>query len=136
MLRTYQKGPIIAVIKERPGKAVYTIDERDTSWSGLFVGRLLFAVSRTGTPTVFDNEITYWMQLEVSTGAREKESFNDKDDHYCWRFICGESKRRGTYAVYSMRSIGSLSFPISRARHSEHRFHECCSSISILKRSP
>lgn len=98
MLRTYQKGPIIAVIKERPGKAVYTIDEGDTSWSGLFVGRLLFAVSRTGTPNVFDNEITYWMPpelLEVSTGAREKESFNDKDDHYCWRFICGNQSGVG-----------------------------------------
>lgn len=44
------------------------------SWSGLFVGWLLFAVSLTGSLTVFDNEITYWMQpelLEVSTGARE-----------------------------------------------------------------
>ncbi|HWG96174.1 MAG TPA: PepSY-associated TM helix domain-containing protein [Nitrospira sp.] len=44
------------------------------SWSGLFVGWLLFAVSLTGALTVFDNEITYWMQpglLEVSTGARE-----------------------------------------------------------------
>ncbi|MDF0676931.1 MAG: PepSY-associated TM helix domain-containing protein [Nitrospira sp.] len=47
------------------------------SWSGLLFGWLLFAVFLTGTLTVFDNEITYWMQpelLEVSAHARD---FND-----------------------------------------------------------
>ena len=42
------------------------------SWSGLLFGWLLFAVFLTGTLTVFDNEITYWMQpelLEVSSDA-------------------------------------------------------------------
>lgn len=44
------------------------------SWSGLVFGWLLFAVFLTGTLTVFDNEITYWMQpelLEVSSDARD-----------------------------------------------------------------
>jgi Uncharacterized iron-regulated membrane protein len=44
------------------------------SWSGLLFGWLLFAVFLTGTLTVFDNEITYWMQpelLEVSSDARD-----------------------------------------------------------------
>src|SRR5262245_60259836 len=44
------------------------------SWSGLLFGWLLFAIFLTGTLTVFDNEITYWMQpelLEVSSDARD-----------------------------------------------------------------
>jgi uncharacterized iron-regulated membrane protein len=42
------------------------------SWSGLLFGWLLFTVFLTGTLTIFDNEITYWMQpelLEVSSDA-------------------------------------------------------------------
>jgi uncharacterized iron-regulated membrane protein len=35
------------------------------SWSGLLFGWLLFAVFLTGTLTVFDNEITSWMQPEL-----------------------------------------------------------------------
>jgi len=44
------------------------------SWSGLLFGWLLFIVFLTGTLTIFDNEITYWMQpelLEVSSDARD-----------------------------------------------------------------
>lgn len=44
------------------------------SWCGLLSGWLLFAVCLTGALTVFDNEITYWMQpelLEVSADARD-----------------------------------------------------------------
>ncbi|HZC80863.1 MAG TPA: PepSY-associated TM helix domain-containing protein, partial [Nitrospiraceae bacterium] len=44
------------------------------SWSGLLFGWLLFAVFLTGTLTVFDSEITSWMQpelLEVSSAARD-----------------------------------------------------------------
>jgi len=44
------------------------------SWSGLLFGWLLFAIFLTGALTVFDNEITYWMQpelLEVSSDARD-----------------------------------------------------------------
>jgi hypothetical protein len=44
------------------------------SWSGLLFGWLLFAVFLTGTLTVFDSEITSWMQpelLEVSSDARD-----------------------------------------------------------------
>jgi hypothetical protein len=33
-------------------------------WSGLLFGWLLFTVFLTGTLTIFDNEITYWMQPE------------------------------------------------------------------------
>ena len=36
------------------------------SWSGLFFGWLLFGVFLTGTLTVFDTEITSWMQPELS----------------------------------------------------------------------
>ena len=35
------------------------------SWSGLLFGWVLFAVFLTGTLTVFDNEITSWMQPEL-----------------------------------------------------------------------
>src|SRR6476469_9536805 len=35
------------------------------SWSGLLFGWLLFAVFLTGTLTVFDTEITAWMQPEL-----------------------------------------------------------------------
>ena len=44
------------------------------SWVGLLFGWLLFAVFLTGTLTVFDNEITAWMQpelLEVSSDTRD-----------------------------------------------------------------
>ncbi len=35
------------------------------AWSGLLFGWLLFAIFLTGTLTVFDKEITYWMQPEL-----------------------------------------------------------------------
>ncbi|HEY7533589.1 MAG TPA: PepSY-associated TM helix domain-containing protein, partial [Nitrospiraceae bacterium] len=35
------------------------------SWNGLLFGWLSFVVFVTGTLTVFDNEITYWMQPEM-----------------------------------------------------------------------
>lgn len=44
------------------------------SWCGLLSGWLLFAVCLTGALTVFDNELTYWMQpelLEVSADAQD-----------------------------------------------------------------
>ncbi len=44
------------------------------SWCGLLWGWLLFAVCLTGALTVFDNELTYWMQpelLEVSADAQD-----------------------------------------------------------------
>ena len=62
------------------------------SWSGLLFGWLLFAVFLTGTLTVFDNEITYWMQpelLEVSSDARDGDEtwppvleFATQHDHW------------------------------------------------------
>lgn len=35
------------------------------TWGGLFFGWVLFAIFLTGTLTVFDKEITYWMQPEL-----------------------------------------------------------------------
>ena len=35
-------------------------------WAGLLLGWLLFAIFLTGTLTVFDKEITWWMQPELS----------------------------------------------------------------------
>jgi hypothetical protein len=62
------------------------------SWSGLLFGWLLFAIFLTGTLTVFDNEISYWMQpelLEVSSAARDGDEtwppvteFSAQADHW------------------------------------------------------
>ncbi|BCA56558.1 membrane protein [Nitrospira sp. KM1] len=49
------------------------------SWSGLLSGWVLFAVFLTGTLTVFDNEITAWMQPELQevTSALMRERAPD-----------------------------------------------------------
>ena len=41
------------------------------SWTGLVFGWVLFAIFLTGTLTVFDNEITYWMQPELQEVASD-----------------------------------------------------------------
>lgn len=47
------------------------------SWSGLLFGWLLFAVCLTGTLTIFDNEITYWMQPELLEVSANQSEFDD-----------------------------------------------------------
>ncbi len=47
------------------------------SWSGLLFGWLLFAVCLTGTLTIFDNEITYWMQPELLKVSATKLGFDE-----------------------------------------------------------
>ena len=69
------------------------------SWSGLLFGWLIFPIFLTGTLTVFDNEITYWMQpelLEVSSNARDGDEtrpsvvvFASQADHWGVDFHTG-----------------------------------------------
>jgi len=47
------------------------------SWIGLLVGWILFAIFLTGTLTVFDNEITYWMQPELQEVAVDTRKSHD-----------------------------------------------------------
>lgn len=47
------------------------------SWCGLLSGWLLFAVCLTGTLTVFDTEITYWMQPELLVVSANTQGFNE-----------------------------------------------------------
>lgn len=47
------------------------------SWSGLLFGWLLFAVCLTGTLTIFDNEITYWMQPELLEVSANELDFDE-----------------------------------------------------------
>lgn len=47
------------------------------SWCGLLSGWVLFAVCLTGALTVFDNEITYWMQPELLEVSDNTPGFNE-----------------------------------------------------------
>ncbi|HJR77024.1 MAG TPA: PepSY-associated TM helix domain-containing protein [Nitrospiraceae bacterium] len=55
------KGSAVAPMKD---SFTQSMDWLHT-WSGLLFGWLLFAIFLTGTLTVFDKEITYWMQPEL-----------------------------------------------------------------------
>ncbi|WP_447599384.1 PepSY-associated TM helix domain-containing protein [Nitrospira sp. Nam80] len=62
------------------------------TWGGLLFGWLLFAVFLTGTLTVFDKEITYWMQPElhhlpaaapnIEAASRLLEKLGGHSDHW------------------------------------------------------
>lgn len=47
------------------------------SWCGLLSGWVLFAVCLTGALTVFDNEITDWMQPELLAVSDNTRGFNE-----------------------------------------------------------
>ncbi|MGE0276568.1 MAG: PepSY-associated TM helix domain-containing protein [Nitrospiraceae bacterium] len=67
------------------------------TWGGLLFGWLLFAIFFTGTLTVFDKEITYWMQPElhhlpasssgdIAAASRLLETLGRNSDHWWIQF--------------------------------------------------
>jgi uncharacterized iron-regulated membrane protein len=67
------------------------------SWSGLLFGWLLFTVFLTGTLTVFDNEITAWMQPELQEVTSAARALDEASPHGVESNSQGYGVRWGVY---------------------------------------